>query len=74
MIRFHWMNRKLYVTTRQTIKEGDLYLDRLVHPVLVQYPLVMWGFCDKEEKIIQSHMGTTSPVSSSRRIFLTIQF
>jgi hypothetical protein len=34
---------------------------------------VMWGFADGDkQKIIQSHSGTTSPVSCSRRIWLVV--
>ena len=73
IMKLHWMNKKLYITTAKPIKENDLYLDDLVHPNLIQYPLVMWGFADGDkQKIIKSHSGTTSPVSCSRRICLVI--
>jgi hypothetical protein len=72
IMKLHWMNKKLYITTSKPIKENDLYLDDLVHPILIQYPLVMRGFADDKQKIIQSHSGTTSPVSCSRRIWLVI--
>jgi hypothetical protein len=73
IMKLHWMNKKLYITTAKTIKENDLYLDDLVHPSLIQYPLVMWGFADGDKrKVIQSHSGTTSPVSCSRRIWLVV--
>jgi hypothetical protein len=73
IMKLHLMNKKLYITTAKTIKENDLYLDDLVHPSLIQYPLVMWGFADGDkQKIIQSHSGTTSPVSCSRRIWLVV--
>ncbi len=73
MLKFHIMNRKLFITTSGKIKTNDLYLDRLVHPMLITYPLVMWGFADgKEQNIIQSHSGTTSPVKTSRKIILVI--
>ena len=67
------MNKKVFVTTSKEIKENDLYLDELVHPNLIQYPLVMWGYADgKTKKVIQSHSGTTSPVSCSRKILLVV--
>ena len=74
-MKLHWMNKKLFITTSKTIKENDMYLDTLVHPKMIQYPLVMWGFCDGSiisKKTIQSHSGTTSPVSTSRKIVLVI--
>ncbi len=49
-----------------------MYLDSLVHPNLITYPLVMQGFCDADKKIIQSNSGTTSPVATSRKIILVI--
>jgi hypothetical protein len=72
MIKFHWMNKKLYITTNQKIKPSDLYLDRLVHPSLISYPLIMWDYSNKEKTVIQSHSGTTSPVVSSRRVLLVV--
>jgi hypothetical protein len=72
MIKLHWMNKKLFITTKQKIKPKDLYLDRLVHPSLITYPLVMWDYCNKEKTVIQSHSGTTSPVVSSRRVWLVV--
>ena len=71
-MRIHLMNKKLYITTKRQIKQNDLYLDFLVHPNLVKYPLVMRCFMDNKKKIIQSYSGTTSPISCSRRILLII--
>jgi len=71
-MKIHWINKVLYITTTKTIKENDLYLDSLVHPSLIIYPLIMQGFCDKDKKIIQSNSGTTNPVATSRRILLMI--
>lgn len=72
MIKFYFMNKKLYITTKQKIKPNDLYLDKLVHPFLIQYPLVMWDFANKEKTVIQSYSGTTSPVKSSMRIWIVV--
>jgi hypothetical protein len=72
MIKFHYIGKKILITTNKKIKENDLYIDSLVHPNLIKYPLVMYGYCNKEKNIIQSHSGTTSPISTSRRIFLII--
>ena len=72
MIKFHWMNKKLFITTNHKIKPNDLYLDRLVHPFLVKYPLVMWAYTSDDYKVIQSHSGTTSPVITSRRVWLVV--
>ena len=71
-MKIHWIGRKLIITTAKTIRENDMYLDSLVHPNLITYPLVMQGFCDADNKIIQSNSGTTSPVSCSRRIWLFV--
>lgn len=71
-MKIHWIGRKLIVTTAKTIKEYDMYLDNLVHPNLITYPLVMQGFCDADKNIIQSNSGTTSPVATSRKIILVI--
>jgi len=71
-MKIHWIDRKLIITTSKTIKEYDMYLDSLVHPILITYPLVMQGFCDDDKKIIQSNSGTTSPVSTSRKIILVL--
>lgn len=72
MLKFHYMNKKLFITTSQVIKPNDLYLDILVHPFLIQYPLVMWDYCNDSKTIIQSYCGTTSPINTSRRIWLII--
>lgn len=72
MIKFHWMNKKLFVTTNGKIKTNDLYLDRLVHPKLINFPLVMMGYTDNKNIIIQSYSGTTSPVKTSRKILIII--
>jgi|TARA_R110000822_G_scaffold6851_14_gene28714 hypothetical protein len=71
-MKIHWIGRKLIITTSKTIKEYDMYLDDLVHPNLITYPLVMQGFCDSKNKIIQSNSGTTSPVTTSRKIILIL--
>lgn len=70
MIKFHLMGGKLFITTKSKIKPNDLYLDRLVHPFLITYPLVMWCYANKVEDIIQSYSGTTSPVKTSRKVWL----
>ena len=49
-----------------------MYLDCLVHPNLITYPLVMQCFFDDEKNIIQSNSGTTSPINTSRKIILVI--
>lgn len=72
MIKLHWINKKLFITTNSKIKINDLYLDRLVHPQLINFPLVMMGYADKEKNIIQSYSGTTSPVKTSRKILIII--
>ena len=71
-MKIHWIDRKLIITTAKTIKKDDIYLDSLVHPNLITYPLVMQGFCDANKKIIQSNSGTTSPVATSRKIILVL--
>ena len=71
-MKIHWIGRKLIITTSKTIKEYDMYLDDLVHPNLITYPLIMQGFCDSQNKIIQSNSGTTSPVTTSRKIILIL--
>lgn len=71
-MKIHWIGRKLIITTVKPIRENDMYLDSLVHPDLITYPLVMQGFCDTDKKIIQSKSGTTSPVATSRKIILTL--
>jgi len=71
-MKIHWIGKKLIITTAKTIKKYDMYLDNLVHPNLITYPLVMQGFCDADKKIIQSNSGTTSPVATSRKIILVI--
>ena len=71
-MKIHWIGRKLIITTAKTIKEYDMYLDDLVHPNLITYPLVKQGFFDTDKKIIQSNSGTTSPVATSRKIILVI--
>jgi hypothetical protein len=71
-MKLHLINKKLYITTSKAIKEDDLYLDDLVHPNLIKYPLVMCNFCDEAKTIIQSQSGTTSPVKTSRRILFYI--
>lgn len=68
------MGGKLFITTKNKIKPNDLYLDRLVHPFLITYPLVMWDYANKEKDVIQSHSGTTSPVKSSRKVWLVINY
>ena len=71
-MKIHWIGRKLIITTAKTIRKNDMYLDSLVHPNLITHPLVMQGFCDADKKVIQSKSGTTSPVTTSRKIILTI--
>jgi len=71
-MKIHWIGRKLIITTAKTIRKNDMYLDSLVHPNLITYPLVMEGFCDADKNIIQSNSGTTSPVTTSRKIILTL--
>ena len=71
-MKIHWIDKKLIITTTKTIRDDDMYLDSLVHPNLITYPLVMQGFCDADKKIIQSNSGTTSPVATSRKILLVI--
>lgn len=71
-MKIHWIGRKLIITTSKIIKENDMYLDSLVHPDLITYPLVMQCFCDDDNKIIQSNSGTTSPLSTCRKILLVI--
>lgn len=72
MVKFHYINKKFYITTNQRIKSKDLYLDRLVHPSLIEYPLVMREYTDNTNMTIISISGTTSPVSTSRKIVLII--
>lgn len=72
MMKFHWINKKLFITTSSKIKINDLYLDSLVHPKLINFPLVMMGYADNENNIIQSYSGTTSPVKTSRKILIII--
>lgn len=74
MIKFNLMGGKLFVTTKSKIKPNDLYLDRLVHPFLIVYPLVMQGYANKEKDVIQSYSGTTSPVKSSRKVWLVVNY
>jgi hypothetical protein len=71
-MKIHWIERKLIITTAKIIRENDMYLDSLVNPNFITYPLVMQGFCDADKKIIQSNSGTTSPVATSRKIILVI--
>jgi len=71
-MKIHLIGRRLIITTAKIIRENDMYLDCLVHPNLITYPLVMQGFCDADKKIIQSNSGTTSPVATSRKIILII--
>ena len=71
-MKIHCIGKKLIITTAKTIKEYDMYLDDLVHPNLITHPLVMQGFCDADNKIIQSNSGTTSPIATSRKIILVI--
>lgn len=63
-------SRHLYITSNDEIKEGDYYLDDLVHPRLITEPLKHSGYVT-ETQIIQSYQGTTSPVSTSKKIILT---
>ena len=73
-MKIHFIGRNIIITTKKTIKENDMYLDRLVHPDFITHPLVMQGFCDSDKNIIQSHSGTTSPMETSRKILLVIYF
>jgi hypothetical protein len=50
------------------IKEGDLYWDSLVSHWENVGCLQMIGYVDKGKTIIQSLVGTTSPVSTSKKI------
>lgn len=72
MMRFHIVGKKLFVTNSKPIRKDDLYYDSLVHPKLITFPLVMWGFIDHKCDTIVSQFGTTSPVKTSRRICLAI--
>lgn len=67
-MKIHYINKCVYITTNKTIHNGDHYLDSCVHPFLITEPLKKIGFCDDTRTIIQSSVGTTSPVSSSRKI------
>ncbi len=71
-MKIHLIGRRLIITISKKIKVNDMYLDCLVHPNLITYPLVMQGFCDADKKIIQSNSGTTSPINTSRKIILII--
>jgi hypothetical protein len=71
-MKIHLIGRRLIITISKKIKVNDMYLDCLVHPNLITYPLVMQCFCDADKKIIQSNSGTTSPVATSRKIILII--
>ncbi|HPQ80035.1 MAG TPA: hypothetical protein PLG47_06245, partial [Candidatus Dojkabacteria bacterium] len=74
-----WMNARstnqtpqhLYILSSETIQEGDWYIDNLVHPNLITEPLQMKCWCNKQTGIIQSTVGTTSPVSTSKKIIAT---
>lgn len=61
----------LYILSSETIQEGDWYIDSLVHPNLITEPLQMKGWCSKKNQIIQSTVGTTSPVSTSKKVIAT---
>ena len=71
-MKIHLIGRRLIITISKKIKVNDMYLDCLVHPNLITYPLVMQGFCDADKNIIQSNSGTTSPINTSRKIILII--
>ena len=58
----------LYFTTDEEIKEGDWYIDSLVSDWEGVGPLKMMGFANNEKTVISSYVGTTSPVSVSRKI------
>jgi len=67
-----WNNTNhLYVISDEPIKEGDWYIDSLVHPELITKPLQMMGWCNIEDMIIQSTTGTTNPKSTSKKIIAT---
>jgi hypothetical protein len=71
-MKIHLIGRRLIITISKKIKVNDMYLDSLVHPNLITYPLVMQCFFDDEKNIIQSNSGTTSPINTSRKIILVI--
>lgn len=66
----NWEYQYLYITSDEEIREGDYYIDDLVHPRLVTHPLQHSGHV-YSSNIIQSNSGTTSPISTSKKIILT---
>ena len=67
-------NVNIFITSDEEIKEGDWYLDSLVHPLLINTPLKHSGIEHTYENgkiIIQSVTGTTSPIATSSKIILT---
>jgi hypothetical protein len=65
--------QNIYITSNEEIKEGNWYLDNLVHPNLISYPLQHSGVLYTNKSIIQSTTGTTSPISTSSKIILTTE-
>ena len=64
----------IYITSDEKPEAGHYYFDSLVHFSLINYPLKHSGGeyenVDKS-KIIQSTVGTTSPMNTSSKIILT---
>lgn len=66
--------QNIYITSDEEIKEGNYYLDRLIHPLLTTVPLKHSGheYSNGDmPNIIQSTAGTTSPITTSQKIILT---
>ena len=65
------INQHICITNDEEIKEGDWYIDNLVSHWDNVGVLQMKCYCNKQQKIIQSTVGTTSPITVSKKIILT---